>query len=319
MRTLLVIFTIVATFIGLPMHAQKASSVSYSDSVKAANKARLDALRLSNEAKRDSMENARELQRQKRELDAEERKAKQALAKKRRIAPLTQEMAVGYRLSSDGWSVLVHRGFIKTEDADHPHTSYLWFDLSEKRSPKEKRVLNENFSVVNPGEPKPTTYKYGKINNFYQFKLGYGNSKPISGKLDKKSVTINWVYGAGLSIGLLKPYYLDILVPEGNTYIRKFDKYTEANKESFLDLNNQGTIVGGASFTKGIAEIKFRPGLALRSGFYFDYAASRKSLLGVEIGASAEIFTQKIPILYNSGSPTFFNIYADIRFGKRWE
>ena len=301
------------------VHAQKASGVSFADSVKAANKARLDAIRLSNEAKRDSMENARELQRQKRELDAEERKAKQALAKKRRVAPLTQEMSGGFRLNSDGWSLMVQRGFIKSEDEDNPHTNFLWFDFSEKKSPKEKRILNENFAVVNPGEIKPMSFKYGKINNFYQFKLGYGNSKPISGKLDKKSVTINWVYGAGLSIGLLKPYYLDILVPEGNVFIRKFDKYSEENRESFLDLNNQGTIVGGAAFTKGIAEIKFKPGLAVRSGFYFDYTAARKSLMGVEIGASAEVYTQKIPIMVNTGSAFFVNIYADIRFGKRWE
>lgn len=319
MRTPSIILLILALGFANMASAQQSKSISYADSVKTANKARLDAIRMSNEAKRDSLENARELQRQKRELDAEERKAKQALAKKRRVAPLTQEMAAGFRLNSDGWALLVHRGFIKTEDADHPHTSFVWFDLSEKKSPKEKRVLNENFSVVNPGEPKPTTYKYGKINNFYQFKLGYGNSKPISGKLDKKSVTIHWTYGAGLSIGLLKPYYLDILVPEGSVYVRKYDKYTEKNRESFLDLNNQGTIVGGASFTKGIAEIKFRPGLALRSGFYFDYAASRKSLLGVELGASAELYTQKIPIMVNTGSSYFFNIYADIRFGKRWE
>lgn len=301
------------------MHAQKANGVSYADSVKAANKARLDAIRLSNEAKRDSMEKARDLARQKRELDAEERKAKQALAKKRRVAPLTQEMSAGFRLNSDGWSIMVNRGFIKTEDADNPHTRFLWFDFSEKKNPKEKRTLNENFAIVNPGEVKPMSFKYGKINNFYQLKLGYGNSKPISGKLDKKSVTINWVYGAGLSIGLLKPYYLDILVPEGNVFIRKFDKYSEANRESFLDLNNQGTIVGGASFTQGIAEIKFKPGLALRSGFYFDYSASRKSLMGVELGASAELYTQKIPIMVNTGSAYFVNIYADIRFGKRWE
>lgn len=299
--------------------AQTVKTRSLADSIKLANKARLELQRQANEAKRDSIENARELLSQKRLLDAEERKAKQALAKKRRIAPMTQEMAAGFRLNSDGWSFLVHRGFIRTE-AERVHTNFIWFDLSEKKNAKEKRMLNENFSVLNPSEVKPMAYKYGKINNFYQVKIGYGNSRPLTGKLDKKSITVNWVYGAGLSLGMLKPYYLDILVPEGNVYIRKFDKYSESNKESFLDLNNQGTIVGGASFTRGISEVKFRPGLALRSGFYFDYAATRKSMLGVEIGASAEFYTQKIPIMVNTtNSSYFFNIYADFRIGKRWE
>lgn len=315
MKPFLTISLLLLSVFFVPIHAQQGKT----DSLRAANKARLDASKLANEAKRDSMENAREMERQKRALDAEERKAKLELAKKRRVAPLTQEMAAGFRLNSDGWSFLVHRGFIKTE-AEKPHTTVLWFDLSEKKNPKEYRSMNENFAVVNPGEIKPMSYKYGKINNFYQLKIGYGNSKPISGFLDRKSVTINWVYGAGLSLGMLKPYYLDILVPEGNVYIRKFDKYSETNKESFLDLNNQGTIVGGSDFTRGISEIKIKPGLALRSGFFFNYTTSRKTFMGVEIGASAEFYSQKIPIMITTAnSAYFFNIYADFRFGKRWE
>ncbi len=290
------------------------------DSIKAVNIARLDSIKLSNEVKRDSMETARELEREKRAIALEDKKLKQKASKKRKIEPLTQEMAVGFRLNSDGWSFLVNRGFIKTVDVEKPHTNGLWFDLSEKKNPKEARTLNENFNVVNPSELKPVSYKYGKINNFYQLKIGYGSSKPITGKLDKKSVTINWVYGAGLSLGMLKPYYLDLLIPEGNVYIRKYDKYTEANKESFLDLNNQGTIVGGSDFTKGISEIKLKPGLALRSGFYFDYTSNRKTFLGIEIGLSAEIYSQKIPIMINTNNSAYFlNVYADVRFGKRWE
>lgn len=290
------------------------------DSLRAANKLRLDSVRAVNAAKRDSTEQAREELSQKRQLDLEEKKAKLEASRKRRIAPITQEMSTGFRLNSDGWSFLVQRGFIKTEDVEKPHTNFIYFDLSEKKHPKESNTLNENFAIVNPGEVKPVGYKYGKINNFYQLKIGYGNSKPISGKLDSKSITINWNYAAGLSLGLLKPYYLDLLVPEGNVFIRKFDKYTEANREYFLDLNNQGTIVGGSDFTKGISETKLKPGLALRSGLYFDYAARRKSFLGVEIGASAELYPSVIPIMINAkNSSYFFNIYADFRFGRRWE
>ena len=111
-----------------------------------------------------------------------------------------------------------------------------------------------------------------------------------------------------------------MLLPEGTGYVRKYDKYTEQNKVYFLDLNNQGTILGGSDFTKGIGASKLQPGLAIRSGFYFDYATSRKTFLGVEIGASAELYTQKIPIMTTTDNiSNFYNIYADFRFGKRWE
>lgn len=278
-----------------------------------------DSLTLQREEKRDSLKAVRELELEKRKREQAEQRATVTATRKKVIPPITQELGVGFRLCSDGWSLFGQRGFIKA-DAEKVHTNFIWVDFSEKRNPKESRTLNENFSVVNPDELKPVSYKYGKINNFYQLKLGYGNSIPITGRLDKKSVVINWIYGVGLSLGVLKPYYLDLLIPEGNVYVRKYDKYSEQNKIYFLDLNNQGTIVGGSNFTKGIGEIKMQPGLAVRSGFFFDYSASRKSFLGVEIGASAELYTKQIPIMVNTkNSAYFFNFYADFRFGKRWE
>lgn len=278
-----------------------------------------DSITIARELRMDSLKAARMYEAEKRKKDLLEKRGQLIAMQKKIIHPLTQEMSIGYRLASDGWSLFVQRGFIKT-DAERLHTNFIFVDLSEKRNAKETRSMNENFTIVNPNELKPTSYKYGKINNFYQFKLGYGNSIPISGKLDKKSVQISWLYAGGLSMGILKPYYLDLLIPEGNIYVRKFEKYSEKTKEYFLDLNNQGTIVGGSSFTKGIGEIKIQPGLALRSGFYFDYTASRKTFLGVEIGASAELYMKKIPIMVtNSNSAYFFNVYADFRFGRRWE
>lgn len=301
--------------------AQKKSSKntnvsSRADSIHAANLLKKEALI----KRQDSIYEARELAKEKRAQELEERNEKLALKRSKKILPLTQEMALGYRFATDGWSIFTSRGFIKTEDVEIPHTNFLWIDLSEKHNPKETNSYNETFVAMFPNEVKPVSYKYGKINNFYQLKIGYGNIKPISGILDRKNVIVNWVYCAGLSLGLLKPYYLDLFLPEGSGYIRKYAKYTETNSPYFLDLKNQGYIIGGADFTKGIAEIKMKPGLALRSGFFFDYSASRKTFMGIEIGASAEIYAQEIPIMtLTKNTAYFFNLYADFRFGKRWE
>jgi len=290
------------------------------DSLSAVRRAYTDSVRTATTRTRDSLKAMHENELEKRRMALEEKNERLRAARRIKIQPLTQEMAFGFRLNSDGWSFLVQRGFMKIEDPEKPHTNFLWFDISEKKSPKESKTINENFSIVFPNEPKPVSYKYGKINNFYQLKIGYGNSVPITGRLDKKSVVIHWSYAAALSLGILKPYYLDLLLPEGTGYVRKYDKYTEQNKVYFLDLNNQGTILGGSDFTKGIGASKLQPGLAIRSGFYFDYATSRKTFLGVEIGASAELYTQKIPIMVSTDNiSNFYNIYADFRFGKRWE
>jgi hypothetical protein len=269
------------------------------------------------EYKRDSIRENRAAQNAERKRIADAKREIMLAGRKKKIEPLTQELSGGFRLNSDGWTLFSVRGFLSEEE----HSSrYFSLDFSEKKHPKETRTQNDNFSASYPNEIKPIPYKYGKVNNFYQFKIGYGGSRELTGKLDKKSVVIHWVYGGGLSIGLLKPYYLDLLVPEGNVYVRKYQKYSEQNKESFLDLNNRGTILGGSSFTRGIGETQIKPGLHAKSGFYFDYAATRKSFFGVEIGASAELYMKEIEIMKNTKNSAFFlNFYADIRFGKRWE
>jgi hypothetical protein len=278
------------------------------------NVSRADSMRIQ---KRDSLKQAREQAAELRKRILAEKNQIKLSNKKKIQLPLTQEMSFGYRLNSDGWSIFMTRGFIKKEERK---SSFFTIDLSEKKHPKETKSLNESFSIAFPNEIKPLAYKYGKINNFYQFKLGYGGTQEMTGKLDRKSVIINWVYAGGLSLGMLKPYYLDLLVPEGNVYVRKFQKYSEENKESFLDLNNRGTILGGSSFTKGLGEISIQPGLHARSGFYFDYTATRKTFVGVEIGASAEVYFNTIDILKNTNNNNYFiNIYADFRFGRRWE
>jgi hypothetical protein len=280
----------------------------------------VDSVKLAEKAKRDSVAQANKILSEKRKEEARIRKEAALARKRKKVIPITEEMGLGYRMNSDGWSFFVHRGLIKTEDPQNLHTLFLFGEFGEKRHPKEIKSFNETFTTVYPNEPKPVSYKYGKINNFYPLRLGIGNTKPLTGKLDQKSVRINWTYSGGISIGLLKPYYLDFLVPEGNVYIRTVDKYSEEVKTYFLDLENRGTIVGGSDFTKGISEIKIIPGICAKTGFYFDYTSSEKTFLGVEIGCGLELYSKKVEIMaLMEGKPYFFNVYADFRIGRRWK
>ena len=303
------------------LHAQKnrtvkSNSSARADSIKLVSQLRKEALI----KRQDSIYEARELMKEKRQQAIDERNEKLEAKRRKKGIPLTQEVAVGYRIASDGWSFFANRGILNIDDPEKPHTLFAWIDFSEKKNPKEKNISNEVFSTIYPDEPKPLSYKYGKINNFYQFKFGIGNMKPISGKLDKKNVVIYWSYSAGLSLGFIKPYYLDLIVKEGNGYVRKFAKFEDSIKEYFLDPTNQGYILGGADFTMGIGDIKIKPGLALKTAMYFDYSPTKKIFSGIELGASAEIYTQKIPIMaIIKSNNVFFNVYADFRFGKRWE
>lgn len=286
------------------------------DSIRNAMQYRRDSLM----KRQDSLYEVREILKAKRLREQEDRYEKQEAIRRKKGIPLTQEMGFGYRLASDGWAFFLQRGFIHTDADKGPHTDFIYLDFSEKKNPKEKNIVNETFSTFYPNEPKPLQYKYGKINNFYQLRFGYGNMKCLTRKLEQRHVDISWVYGAGISLGMLKPYYLDLLIPEGSGFVRQFANYDEKTKPYFLDTANRGYIIGGADFTKGISEIKFKPGLSLRTGFYFDYSPSRKTFTGIELGTTLDVYAQKIPIMAEIPARAFFwNVYADIRFGKRWE
>lgn len=230
--------------------------------------------------------------------------------KKKRKPPITQEFAFGLGLNSDGWSVMAERGFINNYEN---RTSFIWMDFSEKKHPKEHKQLNETYASIFPNEIAPLPFKYGKMNNFYQFKAGYGQKRALTGKLDKKNVVVNWTYAVGASIGFLKPYYVEVLPVISDPTTREKVKYTE-------EQHNQDIyIVGGTFFTEGIGEVKIRPGLAARTGFYFDYTPTETSFLGIEIGTSVEMYPQAIPIMAaTNNTGTFINLYLNVRYGKRW-
>lgn len=225
--------------------------------------------------------------------------------------PLQGELSGGIRLNSDGYGIFVDKGWIKGGDAFGAvnrdklfHVRLLQFELSEHKHAKEMRS-----SSVAGGAFTPNSYILGKINNFYTFKVGYGRRQMIAGKPDPGNFSIHWVYLGGFSAGLLKPYYLN-LYSSGET------KYSEDNARYFVSPNN---IESKAPFTKGFSELKFVPGLHVKTGLHIDFSTSRKALMALELGVNGEYYTQKIEQMVGQDPKALFlNFYASLQFGKRW-
>jgi hypothetical protein len=224
--------------------------------------------------------------------------------------PITRELSFGPRLNSNGWGVFADLGKVLADDDKHRDMFYnirlFQFEFDEVKNPKEIKSNNIDQSS---GETQKA-YIYGKINDFYTLKLGYGFRKMIAGKPDPGTVSLHWVGVGGLSIGILKPYYLDVST-SGEPI-----KYTDSTKTEFL---NQGDIVGSAGFGKGLGEIKVIPGLHAKTGLHLDFSKNRKTVLAAEAGVDGEIYTKAIPIMANQKAvPYFFNVYLAFQFGRRW-
>jgi len=217
-----------------------------------------------------------------------------------------KQSAFGIKLNTDGYGIFYEHGKYKTITK----TSIWWAELGERKNPKEEKLTKG--SLLFPGLAVGNPFIYGKENNFYYLKFGIGSQMLIGGKGNKNGVAVTAIYGGGLSLGMLKPYYIQIQDP--STGEVKDIKYT-GNDSTFLDPS---VVIGASSFGKGFSEIKFVPGAHVRTALRFDYGRYNEILSAIEVGLNAEYYTQAMPIMVlNKPEHFFFNAYVALTFGRR--
>lgn len=216
----------------------------------------------------------------------------------------SRQTAFGIKLSTDGYGGFVELGRMKTLRK----ANLYWLEIGERKHPKEEK-LTKNGILGFAGNP----FIYGKINNFYFAKLGFGQQFTIGQKGNKNGVAVSAIYGGGLTAGLLKPYYIEIEDPSSGK--SRDISYHDTTRAYYLDPT---VINGAAGFGKGWNQLKFVPGAHVRTALRFDYGRYNEMLSAIEIGLNAEFYSQAMPILLeNKEKRFFFNAYFALTFGKR--
>lgn len=200
----------------------------------------------------------------------------------------------GLKLATDGYGLSFETGRMKSNRI----STLYQLELSEKKHNKEKKQgASINQYQVNSVVP-------GKINNFYQLKLGIAQQRIIGGKGNKNGVAVSAIYGGGLTLGLLKPYYVDVKEGFRTTYDKIIDS-------AYIPL-------GASGFTVGWDEVKFRPGALAKAAIRFDYGRLNETVSAIEAGIQTEFFAQKVPqMLYNKEKQFFFSAYISLLLGRR--
>lgn len=206
----------------------------------------------------------------------------------------------GIQLRSMGYGLMYEIGRMKTVRRTMTYN----IELSEIKNAKEDKV--GGFFIGNP-------YIYGKINNFYQLKLGIGNQYLLGEKGNRNGVAVSAVYGGGLSIGLLRPYYIQVVDPSTND--AKTIKYST---EDSLLFAQGGNIIAGGGLGKGWGEMKIRPGAYGKAGLRFDYGRFNEVVSAIEVGVSLDFYAKKVPIMLSQkDKQLFFQGYITLQFGRR--
>lgn len=217
---------------------------------------------------------------------------------------------------SAGWGLGLRFGKNKT----YFNKKMFEVDIVELKSPKEEKITNPNF-------PNSRRYIYGKLNNFYVVRFGYGSQKLLNDKPYWGGIEVRFFYYGGLDIGLAKPVYLFIA-----NYTKVGDKlYYDITTEKYDPLTHfpypnsvsspsrDIDIYGRAPIYKGLGEIKPYPGVYAKMGFNFEYGTFNQSTKAIEVGAIVDAFPQAIPLMAFNGPYYFFvNVYVSFSFGKRY-
>jgi len=193
------------------------------------------------------------------------------------VLSYTKQTVFGLQLRTNGYGAWFELGRRRT-----PRWTNLYsFEITEIKDRKEEKVSNVDGTSF-----FGSTLIYGKINNFYQAKLGFGRQYIFGQKGNKNGIAVTGALNAGISVGLLKPY----LLRTGNDSLLKY----EDNPARFLDIK-QGD--GAAGFTKGWNSLKIKPGPFLKAALRFDFGRYNESIQALEIGLSADYYSQKIQIM----------------------
>ena len=238
----------------------------------------------------------------------------------------------GIQLRTNGWGIVGN--YMKAHSNDKRRLYQL--EIGEIRHPKEIRQSHD-YNLVKDRSSRP--FIYGKRNNFYTVHAGYGVMRFLGDKAERNGIEVNLNYVAGPSIGVAKPYYLELMYIEGSGLdpVIRAEKYSESNAEKFLSV---GSIYGGAGIRHGWGELQVYPGLHGKASLNFDFSNNNDFIKAVELGFSGDIFFRDIPLMVvfedkdkippvsgfsmpdSDKLPVnrnyFISAFASIQFGQKW-
>lgn len=186
-------------------------------------------------------------------------------------------------------------------------TTYWDFEVSYLRSTKQIKLMNY-YST--------TSFVYGKLNDVLILRAGYEAERRIYGKPYWGGVEVRWLYEAGASLAILKPYYYAVMIAQTTAtgeYEQVLDYQTFENSSQWID------IIGKAPFKQGIKEIKLRPGVYAKGGMAFEIGTGRIRAQSIEVGAMLEYFPQGIPLMANNPKAYLIpTLYLSYNWGSRF-
>lgn len=227
-----------------------------------------------------------------------------------------KEFTFDIRLHTNGFALGVNIGKIKT----YYRTRFYQFEIGELKHSKENRQSFDYQSGINGRSSR--SFIFGKRNSFFALRAAIGEKKYLTAKAKDRGLSAGYTYSIGPTLGLLKPYFLELFRSEDGRDFISTEKFSDDNASFFLDERN---IFGSAGFSRGLKEISVVPGFHAKAGIHLDWGAFDEFVKAIEAGFMLDVFVRRVPILVENvdiinaeNRPFFLNLYLNIQLGKRY-
>ena len=182
-----------------------------------------------------------------------------------------------------------------------PNRSFVNIDLTNT---KDYQEFDSPYSF------NGRTYVEGKLNYLINLRPSYGKHYLLLNQAQEGGTSLSGRISTGPTIGLLKPYYVDLSYTDAGKNITTSVPMAEALNNTY----SKSSINGEGSFFSGFSQSKLVPGWHVKTALEFKFETLKQSYLAVEMGFILDFFSQPVEILnqtnprsvYTTGYVTFF-------------
>ena len=182
-----------------------------------------------------------------------------------------------------------------------PNRSFVNIDLTNT---KDYQEFDSPYSF------NGRTYVEGKLNYLINLRPSYGKHYLLLNQAQEGGTSLSGRISTGPTLGLLKPYYVDLSYTDAGKTITTSVPMAEALNNTY----NKSSINGEGSFFSGFSQSKLVPGWHVKTALEFKFETLKQNYLAVETGFILDFFSQPVEILnqtnprsvYTTGYVTFF-------------
>ena len=197
--------------------------------------------------------------------------------------------------------IAVRKSFLIHNNAAKKQFHYLNLELVNVNHPREF-----SYPAATGG-----SYTYSKENYLFVLRPQFGREFTLFKRSSEGGVQMSGILAAGPSIGLLKPYFIQVQEARGLNL--KEVPYTKD-----IDTTPNTRIVGAGSFFSGIGQMKATMGVNVKAAVNIELDAFRNSNIALEIGVLAEYFPTAPLILADGINRNFYTSgYLTLFFGSK--